>query len=163
MKKFLTFMLLNIILNLAAQTQIKKSSISTNGGTLTSTDNSTTIIYSIGEVAVNEQNNGTIHVSEGFIGPDLANLLGVENYTPIKNISIYPNPTKDIVNIDFDQVGNYRIYLFDQNGKLLIDNTINNNDKIKLNLERFATSIYFINIIDKKNKKYLTYKIEKSK
>jgi len=57
------------------QMQIKKSSISTGGGSASA--GTTTVISAIGEVAVQENTQGTVHISEGFIGADIAVVLGV--------------------------------------------------------------------------------------
>jgi hypothetical protein len=65
-------------------------------------------------------------------------------------ILIYPNPTFDIITIgqcDFQEI---YIQVFDVTGKLLLSK-ITSDQNTSLDLGRYASGIYFINIFDSKN------------
>lgn len=76
------------------------SSIDSGGQTLETA--SVNIIYTIGETNVVEFNNTSTQVSEGFIlsfnNDDTLDILNPE----IHNISLYPNPTSNFLNINYN-------------------------------------------------------------
>jgi len=140
------------------QTAIKKSNVSSGGGSQTNA--STTVIYTIGEIAVQENINGNIHLSEGFIGPDIITVLGIENYTELQDISVYPNPVNDLLNIQLPENKNYEIHLFDLSGKELLF-LQNDENKQQLNLSDLPSSVYVLLVIDRKNNQSKMIKIQK--
>lgn len=92
----------------------------------------------------------------GFYNPSgidceyLLNHVGiVENINKI--FQIYPNPTSDIINIEFRETGKYHLTLFDQNGKIIISEKLSNRKK-KINLTGFPNGVYTLGIeTDKRN------------
>ena len=59
-----------------------------------------------------------------------------------KEISIYPNPSSDIVNIDIDGYsGNFQIELYDFKAKLLLTSTNN-----KISIKDYPKGLYFMKI-----------------
>jgi len=75
--------------------------------------------------------------------------LEVEEYKSYKqtNILVYPNPAKDILNIE--QIKDYNnLIIYDINGRLLIkEELINNKIDYKINIKSLSPGIYFINFI----------------
>lgn len=63
-----------------------------------------------------------------------------------RRISIYPNPTTDILNIDFDIIGKWQLKLYDIKGRLLIDNQLDiNNSKVhQLNVNPLVNGTYLL-------------------
>ena len=140
------------------QTQIKKSSLSTAGGS--ATVGNTTVTFAIGEVAVQENTQGNTHLSEGFIGPDILQALGVEEFSELQGVKIYPNPVADYIHIHLSQSGNYRMYLFDLNGKLINDyQTVE--DTYEINVENLQAAVYLLIIVDNDHKLKSMLKIQK--
>ena len=131
MKKIITLLVLLTISFSFGQTTIKKSSISSGGGIVT--QGNTTVLYTIGEVTVQENTVGTVHLSEGFIGPDMAALLDIEDYTQLQGINAYPNPVQTDLNISLPEYNNYELYLYDLNGKQLISTNIEDDNQTILN------------------------------
>ena len=78
-------------------------------------------------------------------------------------VTIYPNPTSNIVNLRFEDVmeDNTTISLSDIQGKIFLDETINNStdNMLELNLQKLKTGIYFISV--KMGNKIFTSKILK--
>ncbi len=140
------------------QIDIKKSSISTAGGSQTA--GNTTLTYAIGEVAVQENTQGNTHISEGFIGPDIIRALGIEDYAQLAGVNIYPNPVTDYIHIDLPQSQQYEFYLFDLNGKLI--NRYQSDEKTyTINIQNLQTAVYALVVIDKNHKRKTLIKIQK--
>ena len=70
-----------------------------NGGV--SSENSIKILYTIGEVNIQEHSVGNIILSEGFINGNItSSTLGLEDEDLLgQKIIVYPNPVSDIINI----------------------------------------------------------------
>lgn len=142
------------------QIHLKKSNLSSAGG---STENGTThIIYSVGEVAVQENTQGNTHLSEGFIGPDIITAVGIEDYTELTGIFTYPNPVETFLNIELPENKDYEIYLYNLNGQQLLKTKTSGLKNKQLNLSAYPSTIYMLIIIDRKMKKTKIIKIEKS-
>lgn len=77
------------------------------------------------------------------------------------NISAYPNPVTDMLNISFTGMGispASRLYLTDISGKVLIQAAIKNNKSV-MNMNQLTPGIYLLHYTDEMNNK--TIKIEK--
>ena len=158
MKVFITFILLLIVGLGNAQTTIKKSSIA-SGGNIARQGN-ISLISNIGEVAMQEQNNANINISEGFITPDIYQSLGVENLTALAGIQVYPNPAVDFVKLHFSERDNYQVQLFDLNGKLISEFSVDNDIEKVINLKNLQAGGYLLLV--KRQNQSIVYKIMKS-
>jgi hypothetical protein len=157
MKKSLIIIALLIVELGFAQLTIKKSSID-SGGATTSSGN-TTMIYTIGETVVQENTQGNIHISEGFISPDLQGSLAISNYSTLAGITIFPNPATDYINLAFATDADYSIQIYDINGKSLA--SFQTMEDIRINLSNYSAGNYILLIKDKAKKLYQSYKIIK--
>jgi len=142
------------------QVNIKKSSISIGGGSATA--GNTTLTFAIGEVAVQENTQGNIHISEGFIGPDILSAVGIEDYTALNGTGIYPNPVDTYLQIELPAKQNYEIYLFDLNGKQILGSETDGDNQKQLNLSHLPVATYVLIIVDRKNKQRKIIKIQKN-
>jgi len=106
------------------------------------------------------QNNGNyfVQVTDSFgcnNYSDTVNviLLGIEN--PKSNVAtIYPNPTKNKINIELKNKTITQINLLDALGKLLIHKTIQHNvSKISIDMQHLPNGVYFLQI-DAENNNY---------
>jgi len=111
---FLAFALL-LTCHLQAQTNIRKSSLTSGGGSYNTAHLHT--VYTVGEFVVEESSTANTHLSEGFIGPDLSIIMGIETYNYVNNIQISPNPFENRLRLKFAQSGEYEIHIFDMNGR----------------------------------------------
>ena len=76
------------------------------------------------------------------------NALGVEDEA-INNFTMYPNPAKDLVNINFNKGlnGNMTIDIFDIQGKrVLSKKSLDIVDKIALNISNLKSGLYFVKL-----------------
>jgi hypothetical protein len=70
--------------------------------------------------------------------------VGVENSVYSENVSVYPNPTSEILNVDFNANqlgGTFQIFSF--TGSLLEEGKINAN-KLSLDISKWEVGAYFI-------------------
>ncbi|NPA46625.1 MAG: T9SS type A sorting domain-containing protein [Chlorobi bacterium] len=158
MKKLLLITILVFPFLLSAQTEIRKSSLAPVGGTVSS--GNLAMIHAGGELANRETGSGTLHLSEGFIGPDLAAIMDVEDYTRLEGVRIYPNPVRDFLRIGLPDDGAYEIHLYALNGKEIY-RTQTNGNAYKMDMRRLEPGMYLLVVIDRENHSYTSYKIQK--
>jgi len=141
------------------QTSLRKSSLSAGGGS--ATVGNTYMVYALGEIGTNEADQGNMHLSEGFVGPDFAALLGIEDYSRLEGVKIFPNPVRDILKIKTDDYGTYEIHLFDITGKEVTSQNITDSNYGQVQVGHLKTGYYLFSIIDREHKKSLTIKLQK--
>lgn len=79
-----------------------------------------------------------------------------------KSISIYPNPSRSNIHISIDNIGDYKLTLFDATGKLI--KAFNyQSEGASISLEDCENCIYLLNIFDRKNETFVSKKIVKLK
>jgi len=142
-----------------SQVGIKKSSLSTGGGAVSA--GSLYMVYAIGEIGVQEATTGNLHLSEGFVGPDITALVGIKDYGQLDGISVFPNPVKDNVNIELPKSQNYEVHLYDLTGKQIFVRTIEDDDQANYNLSNLKPGMYLMSIVDRIHKKAKIIKIQK--
>lgn len=77
-----------------------------------------------------------------------------------KNFSIYPNPTNNLFNIQFNELFSGSIVITDISGRLIKSETFNDKMEITLSLDSYSSGIYFVSVINQ-NKVNETVKIVK--
>ena len=119
---------------------IVKSSIDSGG--LSFTNSETQLIYTIGEVVVNEVSAGDIELSEGFISND-KELLSLNDVTLLERIRVYPNPTTGVLFINdySEKLTNVELYTVLVQ---LLDVLYTDLEKISLN--NLNTGVYFLKL-----------------
>jgi hypothetical protein len=115
--------------------------------------------YTLGEIVVETHANSTTILTQGFHQGDLKVSTQVENIS-IKT-KIYPNPTTNFLIIELEKNVNADILVYDINGKLVIKDKLNEEQKKQLDFSFLNQGNYLlhINIADKKS----VYQINKSK
>jgi len=159
MKKITSILILFISLTSFSQTAIKKSSIDSGGAS--TTNGTLTMVYTLGEVAVQENTNGAIHISEGFLSPDIISTVGLDDYTQLAGVQLYPNPATDFVNLSFSKVGMYEISIYDTLGKKVKTFPISVSNRQRIVLGELPNAIYFILIKNENTKEFISYKLIK--
>ncbi len=142
-----------------SQTQIKKSSISTGGGTATS--GNTQVLFTLGETAIQEQTQGNLHLSEGFISVDILSSIGYTDYALLAGVNIYPNPVVDRAVIQLPVVSAYDLFIYDLKGNEIMKLQINNVDFYRIDLPTLQAGFYLVHIVDQEHRKHSIIKIEK--
>ena len=151
MKKIFLFATL-FCLNLINAQQLVRDNL--NAGFQESTNG----IGVIGEV-FNQYNANSNIIIETIL--DITNAtLSTTEFNGSNQIKVYPNPTNDLVNIQFksDFKGNY--VLFDQLGKQILTHPINSL-QTQISLEKYASGIYFLVLNSENGNQVQTYQILK--
>ncbi len=158
MKNLLFVAFVLAVFGLQAQTTIKKSSISTSGGTMTSGNRE--VIFTVGETNVQETDTGNVHLSEGFIGPDIAEALGISDYGILSGVSIYPNPVSEIFSVRLTQRSHYEFYIFDLQGKRILYRQSQDANQT-FDIGFLTAGSYLLIVIDRDSKSKKVFKIIK--
>lgn len=130
--------------------------ITNSGGTFS---NSSVIMdFSIGELAVQTLQNNEI-LTQGFHQGDLKVTTALINLG-IKT-KIYPNPTTNFIIVELEKNVNADIKVYDINGKIVIEDKLNDENEKQLDFSFLKQGNYLlnINIADKQS----VYQINKSK
>lgn len=69
-------------------------------------------------------------------------------------VRIYPNPTKDLLNIDFNGKNFKTVEVYSMEAKKLITLDVSSKNKIEINLSQYPSGIYMVNLIDSNGKTY---------
>jgi len=159
MKNTFSLLLMLFITVGYSQLELRKSSLSSGGGSASS--GNLYAVYALGEIGVKEVDAGNIHLSEGFVGPDIASIVGIEDYGQLDGLQIYPNPVKDQLNIHLAISGDYEVYLFDMTGKQLWQYMIEDDNQSVYQMNNYQPGVYLLTVVDRKNKKAVTLKLQK--
>ena len=81
------------------------------------------IDFTIGEVVINTGTDGTNDLTQGFHQTNWT-CLGVEDFAPNFQATIFPNPTQDVFNIKTSVFENVTYTLYDAQGKLVMQNIL---------------------------------------
>jgi hypothetical protein len=81
------------------------------------------IDFTIGEVIINTGTDGSHDLTQGFHQTNW-NFLGVEDFAPDYEASIFPNPTSDVLNIKTSSFENVTYTLYDAQGKLVLQSIL---------------------------------------
>ena len=119
---------------------IENFSIDSGGESVTA--DGINLIYTLGEVNVQERSTGNIHISEGFINGVLGNTLDVTLLNPNNDgVLVYPNPANDVINILTTlEIG--RVQIFDVTGKEIWSQFTSNSIRVVT----FPTGVYLLRL-----------------
>jgi len=115
--------------------------------------------YSIGEISIESYTNGST-MTQGF-HQGFLRVSAVNEHALSANIKVYPNPTKDWLNIDFEKPTDGHVRLTDMNGKLVLESVIQSNQQHQFNIQHLAQGTYFLSLLI--DNEQSTYQIQKIK
>lgn len=73
--------------------------------------------------------------------------LNLENIQ-LCNISLYPNPSKGLINIEIDNTGFYKMTIMDTTGKSFLEQNLTGNEINIIDISMLSKGIFIINIFD---------------
>ncbi len=159
MKKIvLLFVLILSVHSLSAQLAVKKWSISSQGGSASSSGG-IGMVFTIGELAVREYTSGGVLLSESFVGPDIA-ALDVEDYQLLEDVLIYPNPVSHNLYVRLPETMQYEVKLMDMTGKEVIGKQ-GRGELVSLDISSLAQGTYLLLVIDRSEHRMHVFKVEK--
>ncbi len=154
MKKILTIIILSINTIIYSQETVSSAGEQLN-------NSQAKINFTIGEPVIYELSTGTHRILNGYQQPVLKiDAISIKE-TAIWNVSVFPNPSQDIVNVHWDNslVNEMNYKLISINGKLIEEGK--SRDFLKINISKISSGNYFLYLEDKNQKQ--VYKIEKIK
>ena len=117
---------------------IERNVLGSSGQVLT--NGNLELSYTIGEVIVTQLNQSQYIITQGFHQPSKKKLVD----EGVADILIYPNPTVDQIVIQFpNDVGDYKINVFDETGRLIKKISSNELQQIISLKEEAAAAYYF--------------------
>ena len=152
MKKLITLLALSSALQITAQ-----EVIATQGDSYSNTN--ANIDFTIGEVIIDTGSDGNNYITQGFHQSNW-NFTGLEDYAPNYEVSIFPNPTSEILNIRTSVFENVTYTLYDAQGKLIIQNILST-EQTPIQVGQLTTGKYSL-ILSSKNQKLKTFKLIKT-
>lgn len=141
-------------------TQAQESVNSTGGDAIGSGGK---VSFSVGQIAVTTNSGTTGSVAQGVQHAYEIFTIGFNETALNISLNIFPNPTADNLTLQISDYNNEMLsyQLFDMYGVLLNDGPISA-QQTKVNMNGLPTATYFINIVDKENKKVQSFKVIKS-
>lgn len=122
---------------------------------------SASLSWTLGEVVIDSYFGTNNQLTQGFQQPEIR-LLTVEEYNPAIVISVFPNPTTDILNFSITGLSNsYQVAIFDMSGKLIAEKLFTEFANTQFDLSAFESGIYLMQI-KSGNELIKTIKIEKN-
>ncbi len=81
------------------------------------------IDFTIGEVIINTATDGSNTLTQGFHQTNW-NFVGLDDHSPSFQVSVFPNPSSDVLNVQAEMFENINYALYDANGKLVLQNLL---------------------------------------
>lgn len=104
------------------------------------------IDFTIGEVVINTGTNGTTNLTQGFHQTNWK-FLGLADYAPQIEVSVFPNPTSDFLTIQTETVENIRYELYDAQGKCVLQGKLTGT-QTSVHVSELATGSYSLNLLN---------------
>ena len=117
--------------------------VSSQGETYSNANGS--IDFTVGEVIINTGSNGTNDLTQGFHQTNW-NFLGLEDFAPDYQVTIFPNPTQDVLNIKTSVFENVTYTLYDAQGKLVLQNILSA-EQTPIQVSQLAPGAYSLELI----------------
>lgn len=120
---------------------------SANGSGGEATGSGGTVSYSVGQVAYTNHTGSNGNINQGVQQPyEIYTVVIDEEFSNLE-LTIYPNPAADILQIEFEEYADYdAIYqLIDASGKTLQESTIQSNQST-LEMSSYQAGTYMLNI-----------------
>lgn len=109
--------------------------------------------YTAGEVVIQTETTANVIVTQGFHQPldGIGGLYEMENTTAM---TLFPNPTKDVLNVRIDEYGQLNgeaeLVIYDINGQQVHNETLyylNQNGTVQLNVGSLSSGHYQVRIL----------------
>ena len=149
-----TFVLISLLTTFTATSQ---EVVSTQGDSYS--NGSGSIDFTIGEVVINTGTDGTNNITQGF-HQTMWNYLGLEDHAPSYDVSLYPNPTSDYLNIKTSDFKDVSYSLYDAQGKLVLHNQLSS-ELTPIQVSHLSPGSYSVTL-ESQNQPLKTFKLIKN-
>ena len=134
-----TFFIFSLLASLSVSAQ---EVVATQGDSYSNA--SANIDFTIGEVIIAAGTDGTNDLTQGFHQTNW-NFLGVEDFAPNYEATIFPNPTEDVLNIRTSMFENVTYTLYDTQGKLVMQDILSA-EQTPVQVSQLAPGIYSLTL-----------------
>lgn len=148
-----------VILSLTVSAQVKQEVIASAGGYATSAN--INLSWTLGETIIPTFTSTNIILTHGFQSV-LKTVVVEENIEDEVTVTVYPNPTSELINIAFDEPvdAEIKVYLLNAVGRMVKTDFIEEAMQEKqINMQDLPSGIYYIKLI--KGKLSNVYKVVK--
>lgn len=149
-----TFVILSLFATFSVSAQ---EVIATQGESYS--NGSANIDFTIGEVMIDTGTDGTYDLTQGFHQTNW-NFLGMEDHATNYEAIIFPNPTSDVLNIRTSKFENVTYTLYDEQGKLVMQNVLSA-EQTPIQVSQLAPGSYSLTL-NNETQKLKTFKLVKS-
>jgi hypothetical protein len=129
------FLLFLLLTNLSVTAQ---EVIATQGDSYSNTIGS--IDFTVGEVVINTGTDGSNSITQGFHQSNWK-FVGLEDHATNYEVSIFPNPTEEVLNIKTSKFEKVKYKLYDTQGKLVLQGKLSA-EQTTIQVTRIATGSY---------------------
>jgi len=118
--------------------------------------------FTFGEMIIETVSSSSNIITQGFQQPEQEN-VGIEEAKKKLQVNIYPNPSRELFNIDLsDKEFEITLTIFDATGKIIQQQTIPDwQKKVTLNLSSYSSGYYIMNLVSTDNQYQSSYKLQK--
>ena len=120
---------------------------------------SANIDFTLGEVIIDTGTDGNNDLTQGFHQTNW-NFLGVEDFAPNYEATIFPNPTEDVLNIRTSTFENVTYTLYDAQGKLVMQNILSA-EQTPIQVSQLAPGSYLLTL-NNETQNLKTFKLVKT-
>lgn len=143
---------------------VQRDVLSSAGGV--GNNGSITLQSNLGELMIETYSNTQHTITQGFEQPDPSILTNITLKDRVLNPRVLPNPVREKLSIDLDQIDPKDIIVdvYDVLGKIItteFTKTINSDEMLELQFEYADPGIYFVRIRSEINQLDRTFKISK--
>ncbi len=119
--------------------------------------------WTIGEPVITTVSNGSNIITQGFHQTLLTTTAVEEQTVAGVNVSVFPNPTADVLNINLvNNLKDLQLDLFDMNGKLLQARKIGAVEgNVQISMNEYARANYLLRVYSIDGSVNYTYKVQK--
>lgn len=139
----------------------KQEVIASAGGYDTDAGNTISISWTLGETIIPTFSSGDLILTHGFQQQLIVTTIE-DNLEELVNVTVYPNPTSEVLNLRFEVPveGEIDVYLLNQQGQLVKTDIIEAATLEKqINMQEYPAGIYFLRLV--KGKLSNVYKVVK--
>ena len=131
--------------------------VSTQGDSYSNVSGS--IDFTLGEVIIATESDGTNYLTQGFHQTNW-NFVGLEDFAPNYEATIFPNPTSEVLNIRTSTFENVTYTLYDAQGKLVLQNVLSA-EQTPIQVGQLAPGSYSL-ILNNQTQNLKTFKLVKT-
>ena len=159
--KYQIYSLIVISLFCFSGIQAQQTTLSSGGD---ATGSGGSMSFSVGQIVYTTYIGSNGNMAQGVQQPyEIMGVLGVDDLSGINlNLSAYPNPTTDFLNLAVNDMNfkDVTYQLYNINGRLLLSKKLVNSNT-EINLKQLSSAVYYLKII-KNHKLFKVFKIIKT-